>query len=94
MTVSSKWVMSWLGLFAGGMATGLLATYVSPYFALAFFGNLFAWSLYLRRIQCPDCGAPIYQTVDDFYERPRIMRVPVEILKTKCHVCGCDLTKS
>lgn len=93
MTVFTKWYLSWVGFFAGGLAAGLLAMYASQYFSLAFFGNLFAWSIYMRKIECPNCGAPIYQTTDDFYERHRIIRVPVEILKTKCHVCDCDLTK-
>ena len=94
MTVFSRWAFGWVALYAGGVATGLLAAYVSPYFLLTFFGNLVVWFLYLRRIQCPNCGVPIYQTTDDFYDRPRIIRVPVKILKTKCHVCERDLTTS
>ena len=68
--------------------------YVSQYFLLAFFGNLFAWGLFMRKIECPSCGTPVYHTTDDFYRRPRLFRVPVEIRKTRCHVCGWNLTRN
>ncbi len=93
MTVFAKWVLSWVGLFAGGLVTGLLAMYVSQYFVFLFFLNLLGWVMVIRKIECRNCGTPVYQTVDDYYNRPRMIRVPVEILKRKCHVCGCDLTR-
>jgi len=94
MTIFIKWILSWIGFFVGSMVAGLLAMYVSELFELAFFGNLFAWGIYMRQIECPNCGTPIYLTTDDYYQRPRLMRVPVKIFKTKCHVCGWDLTKN
>jgi len=94
MTVFSKWLLSWAGFFSCGLVTGLLAMYVSQNFVFLFFGNVLVWTVVLRSIECPDCGTPIFQTADDFYCRPRMVRVPVEIFKKKCHVCGCDLTKN
>jgi hypothetical protein len=94
VSVYKEWILSWAGFFAGGVITGSLAIYVSQYFLLAFFGNIFAWALFIRKMECPNCGAPVYQTTDYFYRRPRLIRLPVEIRKTKCHVCGWDLTKN
>ena len=94
MTVFTKWILSWAGLVVGGIIAGTLAMGVSQYFLLLFFVNLLVWDFVIRRIECRSCGTPIHWTVDDFNDRDRMIRVPVEILKRKCHVCGCDLMKN
>jgi len=71
----------------------LLALFVSPIFAAVFFANIFIWNFKMRAILCPQSSAPLYQNADDFHEVPRIVRAPAKMLKTSCHVCGCDLTR-
>ena len=94
MTIYMKWVLGWMGFYAGFMITTILAMDVSQYFLIAGLANFLGWQHYLRNMVCPNCATPIHQTSDDFYQRPRILRTPVGIFKSKCHVCRVDLTKS
>lgn len=92
MSVYRRWVWSWTGFVAGGLVIASLAINVSGYFIVLFFANLLGWSTILRNIACADCGTPVGQTEDDYYER-QFVRFPASILKTRCHVCHGDLTK-
>ena len=93
MTAYTKWMGCWIGFFVSAAIAGLLIVNVSNLFIIAFFANLLLWSHLIRQIACEQCGAAVYQTVDDFHERPRAIRVPVSVFKRTCHVCGCDLRK-
>lgn len=92
MTVFTKWILSWFGFLTGGLIIGILSMKVSPYFIPIFFFNLIAWSIQLRQIKCIKCEVPIYQTSESY--QGHLIRLPIPILKMRCHVCGCDLTKN
>ena len=93
MSVFLKWILGWLGILVGSLIFVILEERVSTRFSWALYGNVVVWILYLRALTCPQCGAPVHQTADDFHRTPRIMRVPVRIFKMTCHVCERDLTK-
>ena len=86
MTAYRQNQLAWACIMIVELTIGLLALYLSNWFAVPFLALVFAIPLVVKRIVCPKCGTPvIYQgTLFGF-------RVQGGFIRKKCQECGWDL---
>lgn len=91
MTALTRNRLAWAAFMLAGLCFGLAGMYISNWFVIPFFANVFGGGFMLNRIVCPNCGAPLT------YEGPRwIDRVaaPSAWWRKNCAACGWDLSKN
>jgi len=91
MTALNKNRFAWASIVVAGVCFGLGAMYLSAWFVVPFFANVFCAHLILQRIVCPSCGAPLT------FEGKRLvgrLGVPSAWMRKTCAACGWDLAKA
>ena len=90
MTALNKNRFAWAGIMVAGFCFGLGAMYLSAWFVVPFFVNVFGAHLILERIECPNCGAPLTFDGKRFVDR---IGAPSTWMRKTCAACGWDLAK-
>ena len=90
MTAVNKNRFAWAGILVASLCFGLGAMYLSAWFVVPFFVNVFGAHLILRGIVCPNCGASLTFEGQGLVDR---LGVPSAWTRKNCAACGWDLAK-
>ena len=86
MTAFRQNQLTWACIMVVELTIGMLALYVSTWFAVPFLALVFVIPIALKGIVCPKCGTPVtYQGT--FFG----VQVSGGFIRKKCQQCGWDL---
>lgn len=82
---------AWAVIMLTGFCLVLAAMYLSAWFVVPLFAIAFGAHLILRRIVCPNCGAPLTFEGNRLVDR---FAPPSGWMRKTCAACGWDLAKT
>ena len=91
MTAFAKNRLAWACIMITGLALGGAALYLSTWFIVPFFANVFTGHIWLNRITCPNCATPLTYEGRSLLAR---MAPPSAWSRKECAACGWDLRRN
>ncbi|MBR7779074.1 hypothetical protein [Undibacterium rugosum] len=88
MTAYKKFLLTWLVIMVIGFLIIFSFLYVSDQFVLPFLLFIFISQIFLSKIICPNCGAPV-----TYQGKIAGTRIYGGFLHRKCRACEWDLNK-
>jgi len=88
MTAYRKNLCAWAFVIGVGLTLGFSLLYISQWFIIPFGILVFGSHRIFERIECPNCGFPVYRRDEAVQLR---LPSPADLFRRNCGRCGFDL---